>query len=154
MPGGAIGTFRSGKGGRQIVGSTQLKGKKWSTKESNSKQDTTNFESFTTAYGSSGSGGGRAFTQGLIGNETAKSTYSGNWDAAVNAFDNPPAIYMRDDGPQIKNILNRVDNNFYLFYATLITDVGIDVDQAGMVAFDYSFENQGAYVRPTGSFSP
>ena len=153
MAGGAVGSFRSGKGGRMLWGATKLKGQKWAVAESGANLDTTNFECFTTVYGSSGSGGGRSFSQQLVGIETAKVDYEGHWDSGINAYDNPPGVYIRDDGPQAKMVLNQVDANFYLFYATTVLSANLDCSVTGLLEFKFGFQNQGPYVRPTGSFA-
>ncbi len=149
----AIGSFRSGKGGRFRFDNTNLKGRKWSVAEEGNDLDTTNFECFTEDYGSTGAGGGRSFTQGLIGLETASCNYEGSWDAATNPFDDPPAIYARDDGPLCQLYINQVDNNYYEFAETRVLTASVDCAVDGLVSFNFSFKNQGPWSRPAGSFS-
>jgi hypothetical protein len=156
-----IGSFRSGKGSRMRVGSaTNLKGKQWSVAESDQEIETINFECFTTAFGSTGVGGGRSFGQSMSGPERAACSYSGLWDAATNAFglngisdNNPPAIYPRDDGPRMQLVLNQVDADFYDFTATKIGGTTLKVDVNGSIDFDFSFKSQGPWLRPKGAYA-
>ncbi len=145
-----VGQFRSGKGGRVKVGSTFMTMNEYSVAESGQDLDTTNFECFTLAYGNTGNTG-RSFSQGLIGVETAQCQTSGLWNAAQNPFVSPPGIYLREDGPATLLSPNRVDNNYYNFLATKINACGIQCSITGLVTFNWSYTNQGPYVRPIGN---
>lgn len=147
------GNFRAGKGGRIKWGAASfLFMASWGVDESGIDLPTTNFESFTTALGTTGSGGGRNFTQGLIGPETAACKITGLWNAAQNPFLSPPGIYVREDGPQALMAMNRVDNDFYQFIATRVMKSSVKCDVNGLVTFDFDFMNQGPYVRPKLTF--
>lgn len=150
MP-GATGTFRAGKNGRIVFNGTNLFLRNGNVRESGQDLPTLNFEGWTSAYGSTGNGGGRLFDQGLIGAETAEFNCDGNWNAAQNPFGTLPGIYTRDDGPRQDIYLNRNDVTFYLFYTTRIlgAEVGVPVDN--LVSFRYNGKNQGPYQRPIGS---
>lgn len=152
---GTVGSFRSGKGGRITVvdenGTAKMKMAVYTVKETGNKLDTTNFECFTDEFGSTGSGDGRSFSQGLVGVETADCTVTGLWEFSQNPFDDPPGIFVRDDGPLQQMFLSRNDAQFYKFFETLITTCTVKVSVKGDVSFDYGFENQGPYIGPTGS---
>ncbi len=148
-----VGSFRSGKASRIQVGTgTFLTENHWDVTETGDMQDTTNFECFTTDFGSSGITGGRTMTQGLIGNESADVSAGGNWDANQNPYEDPPGIFISDQGPTTLLYINRVDNTFFGFDETLITQAAIGVDQDGVVTFAWKFKNQGPWSRPEGNF--
>jgi len=150
----AVGNFRAGKGGRvEFIESvsTVCKMMKYSVKERGNNLDTTNFECWTSAYGSSGSGGGICFEQGLIGVQGADFDISGNYDAAQNPYDDPPGLYVRDDGPETVLYTNRTDDIYYDFLETRFLNTTLDVSVDGMVAFSVSGMSQYTFIRPTGS---
>lgn len=150
MP-GAVGKFRAGKAGRIKFNGTYCTLMAWSVDESGGDLDTTNFENYTTEYGVDSNGIGRSFEQGLVGVEVASFSCEGNWNAAQNPFDNPPAIYVRDDGPEMFLFINRTDNTFYRFYATRILAANVRTDAKGLVSFRFNGKSQGPYLRPTGN---
>lgn len=150
MP-GPVGRFRAGKAGRIRFNATNCRLNQWSVQDSGADLDTTNFESYTTEYGTDSNGIGRSFEQGLIGQEVATFDCQGNWDQSANPMDNPPAIYARDDGPEMYLYLNRTDNTFYRFYATRILSASVTCDSKGLVTFSFNGKSQGPYLRPTGS---
>lgn len=152
MP-GAVGSFRSGKLSKVLVGVTACRLNVWSVAESGADLDTTNFESYDTSYGytDQARGIGRSFEQGMIGVETAVFNLDGNWDAAANPLDDPPGLYVREDGPEIKLYVSRIDDTFYDFYVTRILSADVATDAKGLVTFRCSGKNQGPYLRPTGS---
>lgn len=150
MP-GAVGTFRSGKQGRVLFGGTACRLNSWTVEDSGESLDTTNFESWTNAYGDTSTSMGRSFQQGVIGQEVATFSVDGNWDASANPMDATPGIYTRDDGPAMLLYLNRTDATFYQFYATRIFGANVACDSKGLVTFSFNGASQGPYLRPTGS---
>lgn len=195
-----MGIFRSGKSGRMTIiplnadGTYQvtnnwinIKARKIQVGDSGVDEDTTNFECFVlalpavvnqaptalTGLGSSGSGGGRSFSQGLLGIETATITVNGHFDfsqqkgqgpggaAYKGLMDNPPGLYPRDDGPAMRAYGNRqrpagilgiaLPGQFYEFMSTRILSATMDIDVNGVVGLDLSAKSQGPYRRPTGS---
>ncbi len=151
---GPVGNFRSGKGARISVAGLPLTQAVWEVHETGVKLPTNNFECFTTALGSTGNGGGRSFTQGLIGFETATGKCTGNWNQAINPFDDPPGLYNRDDGPLIVCMFNVIDENNYEFPETLLYDCAdVKCNCEGLISYDFAWENQGEYARPQGTFT-
>lgn len=151
MATGPVGVFRAGKGGAVNVNSTVCNMKKFSVTESAGDLDTTNFESWTDEYGSSGSGGGISFEQGLVGVLSAKFDIDGNWDAAQDPYDPPVGFYPRDDGPQVVTYINFIDTTYFQFFATRFLTGTVATATADLVTFAISGKNQGPYQRPTGS---
>jgi len=88
----AVGKFRSGKNSRVTFGTTNCTLKRYGVSERGGDLDTTNFECFTQAYGSTGAGGGRSFEQGLIGTESLTANLDGAWNAAQNPYESPPTV--------------------------------------------------------------
>jgi hypothetical protein len=144
-----VGTFRSGKGGRVVVGATNCRLNKWSVTESGTKLDTTNFESYTAAYGFTDAAGavGRTFKQGLIGEEGATFNIGGNWDPTQNPSTDPPGLYVREDGPRIKLYPSRIDGMLYDFLSTILHQVTVNCSPPALVTFDVNGESQGPYTR-------
>lgn len=146
-------SFRSGKAGRITIDGTALALSSWSVSENGQDLDTTNFENWTNAYGSTGTtpdgvDQGRSFTTGLIGTETAKFDISGYWDAANPPFEDPPSLYVSDDGGPLLLYINRTDATCYTFPVIRITQSKIDVSPDKIVTFSISGESQGPYTRP------
>lgn len=147
----AVGRFRAGKAGRIRFNGTNCTLTTWTVDESGGDLDTTNFESYSTAYGVDSNSIGRSFEQGLVGVEVASFSCSGYWNAAQNPFENPPAIYIRDDGPEMFLYVNIVDATYYRFFATRILTASVNVDAKGLVSFSFTGKSQGPYTRPSGN---
>ena len=129
---------RSGKGGRVQWNGTNLVLKKWSVTEYGDDLDTTNFES-----------GG--VEEGKTGVTRVEFSFEGDWDAARNPFDSPPAIYPRDDGGPCKLYENVTDNVYWNFPVVRVLSATNSAEARGLVAFSASCKNNGTYTRPTGS---
>jgi len=143
--------FRSGKNGKIVIQGVGYALNHWEVTETGEVLDTNNFECFTQDFGTGLIGGGRSFSQGMIGFESADFTISGVWNAAQNPFEEPPGLYVSDLGPELILYINESDGTNYTFANTIISSTSVTTDATGAVSFSATGKNQGSYIRPTGN---
>jgi hypothetical protein len=127
-----------GRGARCEVGSplTTLFVKDASFDDNGDKEDTSNTES--QGYGS-----------GTIGMETCRYDIKGDWDSALNRFQQPfPGIFPRDDLPQ-NYYINVTDNLSWQFPYSLVTSAKVAIPTRTLVSMDWSGESNSVFNRPS-----
>jgi hypothetical protein len=135
----AIGKQRAGKNTRFQVAATNLRAATWRIAWRGDDLDTTNFES-----------GGEE--QGTIGTTVREWTVGGDWDAAVNAYDNPPGLYPRDDLGAIKAWEHYAEGPFHYIPANRVLSAENGAEVKGKVTFTASGKSQGGgSAAPTGN---
>lgn len=129
---------RAGYLGRVQAAGVNLKLQKWSVKDHSEDQDTTNFES-----------GG--YIEGIGGVTGADVSFSGDWDAGKNPYDNPPALIP---GTVIANCylyINKLETQYYLFGGLRIIDCTVETQVPGKATYSVNAKSDGTFTRPTGS---
>lgn len=135
----AVGHQRAGKFSRVQVAAVNLRMANWKATYRGDDLDTTNMESGGTE-------------QGTIGVIVIEWTLGGDWDASINAFDNPPGLYPRDDLGTIRFFENVADNVGYLIPASRVLSAENGAEVKQKVTFSASGKSQGlGTVPPTGS---
>jgi hypothetical protein len=134
-----VGKQRAGKNSRWQVGNTNLRANTWRNTYRGDDLDTTNFES----------GGAE---QGTIGVTVIEWTGGMDWDASINAFDNPPGLYPRDDLGSVKCYENIGDNVLWSIPANRVLSAENGAEVRGKVSFSANGKSQGGgFFLPTGS---
>lgn len=132
------GKQRAGKNSRVNVGSDVLTFAKWSVDAKVDMGDTTNFES-----------GG--YDEGITEIYSADISFGGNWDAGDNPYDDPPGLYPRDDLADVVFHENVTDDVGWDFDYVRIRSARNGAEVRGLVTFECSGSNQGAFTYPVGS---
>lgn len=82
----------------------------------------------------------------------AEGSFGGDWDAGLNAFDNPPGLYPRDDLALVTFYTSTIDLVDYFFNYMRVRSVKVGAQAADLVTFDVdSWMSQGIFTLPTGS---
>ncbi len=132
------GVQRAGKGSRVKGNGQILINTEWEAEEKGEDQDTVNFES-----------GG--IDEGILGIIGATWRFSGDWDAGMNPFDDPPSIVPQDGFPDLSLYINVIDNTGWDFPYARIRSAKNTTQVRRNVGFEASGMNQGDWDRPTGS---
>ncbi len=132
-------SFRAGKNSRARVDGDNLALDNWACRETGDYLKTDNFES-------------NGFRTGLIGFKGLDADISGSWDANDNPLDDPPGLFVRDDGETANLYTNVTDNKFYDFAGGWVcpnSDVSTTAD--GLVLFKSTIKSDANYTLPHGS---
>ncbi len=132
------GIQRSGKASALSADSVTMAMSKWNITEEGDDLDTVNFES-------------QGLGEGILGIQRLRYTAGGAWDAGVNAIDEPPGIFVRDDLPNLLMVINVTDTTGYSMPFARVRSVTVGTDVKGLVTFDWAGMSQGIYGAPTGS---
>jgi hypothetical protein len=134
--------FRAGKGGRTRIqnaqGSTNLANQSWDITHSGDKLDTSNFE-------------GNGKKSWLIGLESLSWRLGALFDANKNPEDDPPGLYVRDDGEGMQLFTNKTDNKYWNLPSWICDSSHMSVTVAGLVMYDASGMAQNDFEKITGS---
>ena len=132
------GTFRAGKSSRAQSNSQNMYANDYSLTYRAEDLDTTHFES-------------SGYETGIIGIKGLDWTLNADWDAGANPLDDPPGIYPRDDGTQLKIYTNVSDNKAFVMATFRCFSSQITSSAKGKVSFSASGKSQGSFTVPTGS---
>lgn len=132
--------FRAGKTGSTQVGAAMLSNQKWDVSFEGTELDTSNFE-----------GNGRR--SWLLGLEQLSWNLGALYNAQQNQVsDDPPGLYPRDDGTNMKLFMDKDAMNIYWSLPTWICSSSkMSVDVNGLVMFDASGKAQDDFVKITGN---
>jgi hypothetical protein len=89
--------------------------------------------------------------EGLVGFDVVEFSLEMDWDAGKNPLDDPPGIYVRDDGGPLKIWENVTDNTFWLLPVVRILSCVNSGPVKGLVSFNVTGKSNGTFTRPTGS---
>lgn len=134
-------SFRAGKLGGVTITTQVLAMLEWAVTNRGADLDTSNFES-------------NGIEEGLVGMIGADWSIRANWDAAKNPLDDPPGLFPRDNGTDMKLAVNKVDDKGYIFPFWRCLNSKITTTTTGLVTFDADGKNQGPFTAPTGSVVP
>lgn len=142
--------FRAGKTGRvqfNAGGEYNMTAKGWTTSLDGDELDTSSFESASiTTPG--------VVLRGktyLIGMSSLSWTIDANWDAAKNPLDQPPGLYVRDDGTLMKLFSSTADGRFWSMPTWMCSGCNMAVNATGIVSFKANGKAQDNFVLITGS---
>lgn len=96
--------------------------------------DTTNFES-------------AGYDCGTTGIEGCSIETRGDWDAALNRFDQPPGLFIRDDLPQ-RYYINTSDGHYWDYTYTRILSAKTAIPTRSLISFDWSSKSNGPFSLP------
>jgi hypothetical protein len=125
--------FRAGKSGSAAVNSIQMAMPRWNTTLSGDELDVSNFES----------NGRRSYLIGLQGLAWGIGTL---WQSDQNPLVDPPGLYMRDDGTNMKLNTNVTDNLFWTLPTWMCSNAAMTCDVHGVVTFDASGKAQADFT--------
>lgn len=130
-------TFLSGKTGSVVVNGATLAATRWSTTLSADELDTSNFE-------------GNGKKSYLIGLQGLAWTIGTLWDAAQDWFDDPPGLFMRDDGTNMKLYTKLSTNKFWSMPTWMCSNSAMEETVSGLVSITASGKAQQDFVQITG----
>jgi hypothetical protein len=125
-----VGKQRAAKNSRVQVGATNLRHASWRLTWRGDDLDTTNFES-------------AGNEQGTIGVIVGDWQTSGDWDASLPAYADPPGLYPRDDLGQMKFFENTSDGVAHTVAASRVLSAENGAEIRGKVSFSASGKSQG-----------
>lgn len=121
--------FKAGKGGRTSVNGVNMANQSWSALFAGDELDCSNFE-----------GNGRK--SWLIGLERLEWDLGTLWDSAANPLSDPPGLYVRDDGTQMKLFANVNLNKYWDIPNWVCSQSKMDITVSGLVQFSASGKAQ------------
>lgn len=130
--------FRAGKSGRTQVTGATMANQSWTTALNADELDTSNFES----------GGKKSW---LIGLQWLEWTIGTLWNAQQNPLGDPPGLYVRDNGTNMKLYENQTDNLFWSMPNWMCSSSKMDCTVSGLVMFNASGKAQEDFVLLSGS---
>lgn len=134
-----MGYQRSGKLTRIMINGVRLSMASWEVDPEGVDLNSNNFES-------------HGFDQGTIGFIKARWQFSGDWDAGLNSFEDPPGLYMRDDLANLLFYNNTQDKVLWSFpIARVLRARNSAVTNRGKVHFEASGVSNGPFLYPAGS---
>ena len=142
----ATGAQRAGKTAQVNANGTVLAFSSYGVTVTGEENSTNNF----TSWDAGGWGGGQSFDEALLAFVKASIDFGGDWDAGVNAYDNPPACYPRDDFPNLKLYTSIIDVVDFVFAYMRIRSAKVGAECTGNVTFEVSGMSQGPFILPTG----
>lgn len=131
-------TFKAGKTGRVQVNAINMATSEWSCTLTGAELDTSNFE-----------GNGRHSY--ILGLEGMSWSISSLYDAAKNPLDDPPGLYARDDGTNMKLYVDRPNSRYWDLPTWICSSAATTVTVAGLVTFTASGKAQDDFALLTGS---
>jgi len=114
--------FRAGKAGKVDVNATAMTSTRWTTTLDADALETTNFE-------------GNGKYSGLVGIESLSWEIGTLWDAGQNPLTDPPGLFMRDDGTNMKLYTNVTDNKYWNMPTWLCNNARMENTVRGLVMF-------------------
>ena len=129
---------RSGINGRVSLDGTVANLAEWKVTTRSEFLDTSNHES-------------NGYEEGIFGFRGADITLTGDWDAALNPFDDPPNL---EDGQFIANTklyISRTDDKYYNFAEIAIISADVTTPAKGKVSFSVTAKANGTFTVPSGS---
>jgi hypothetical protein len=129
---------RRGKDGKVQWGTTILGVKLWEVVERGDDLDTTNTLS-------------QGLDEGLVGVKGCEIRLEMDWDAGKNPHDDPPGIFVRDDGGPVKFWENATDNIFWNFPVVRVLEATNGGPVRGLISYNCRIKSNGAYTPPAGS---
>lgn len=138
----AIGHMRIGKNSDVVVEGDSLNFATWRTTDHADDINTTHFNSIS--------------DQGTVGVEGVDWNMGGQWDAATNAYDDPPGLYPRDNLGLVKFYENVNDNVFWSLASNRVLSAENGAEVRDKVTFNATGKSNGVTLlvgtsRPTGS---
>lgn len=130
--------FRAGKNSRVQVNGTNMTSTRWSTTLRADDLDTTNFENVSINL----QGAQAVAESGLIGVQGLDWEIGTLWDAGQNPMSDPPGLYMRDDGANMKLFTNVADNKYWYLPTWRCFNSRSETTARGLVMFSASGKAQ------------
>ena len=124
--------FKTGVSGAVIVAGVALRESKWGVTHRGDDHDTTNFE-------------GNGKESGLVGVQGLDWNFGANWDFAANPYTNPPGVYPRDDGSDMKLYAVR-NSKFYSMPTWRCIQAQTGAEIRGMVTYQASGKAQDDFT--------
>lgn len=134
----AQGTFRAGKNSRAQANAQNMYAKQFSVTYRGEGLDVTHFEA-------------SGYEVGIIGILGLDWSLSADWDAGANALDDPPGLYPRSDGTNLKIYTNVSDNKSFVMASFRCFQSQIQTNARGTVSYSSSGASQGSFTVPAGS---
>jgi len=129
--------FESGKLGKVTVGVTDIDITGW----------TLDFEAESLDTTSTGDAG---YASSIMGVESARGTFTANWDSAAQATDNPPDLTPGATPAKVRLYIGDPANaNFFDLTSVMILGCSMSSGVRGLVSYTCNFEATGAWVYPT-----
>lgn len=125
--------FRSGKNSRVQVNGTNMTSTRWSTTLRADDLDTTNFE-------------GNGKEAGLVGVQGIDWEIGTLWDAGQNPLADPPGLYMRDDGTNMRLYTSTNDNKYWSMPTWRCFNAHSESTVRGLVMFSASGKAQDDFT--------
>ncbi len=143
----ATGSQRAGKTSQVNANGTALAYSSYDVTVSSEDHSTNNFNS----WDAGAFGNGQSFDEGLLCFVKADISFGGDWDAGLNAFDNPPGMFPRDDFPNLELFTSIIDVVDFRFSYMRIRSAKTGSQATASVTFEVSGMNQGPFALPTGN---
>lgn len=135
----AQGTFRAGKSSRVQSNAQNMYVRQYSVTYRGESLDVTHFEA-------------NGYEVGIIGILGLDWNINGaDWDAGANALDDPPGLYPRSDGTNLKIYTNVSDNKSFVMASFRCFKANITSSAKGTVSYTADGASQGSFTVPAGS---
>lgn len=129
--------YESGKLGKVTVGVTDINITGWTLDFEAEALETTN----TNTAG---------FYSSIMGIESARGTFTANWDSAAQATDNPPDLTPGTTPAKVRLYIgDPAGANFFDCTSVMILGCSVSSTVRGLVSYTCNFECTGAWVYPT-----